>query len=65
MGKTKAFPTNVGRPNNSWYNELSHQNVQNIRRCSIKKSKHTFSPWFIERSSVHLTATLSNLIRFQ
>jgi len=29
-----------------------------------KKLKPTFLPWFIKRSSVHLTATLSNLNRF-
>ena len=27
----------------------------------LEKCKRTFSPWFIKRSSVHLTATLSNL----
>ena len=29
-----------------------------------EKLKPTFLPWFIKRSSVHLTATLSNLNRF-
>ena len=31
----------------------------------LEKLKPTFLPLFIERSSVHLTATLSNLNRFQ
>ena len=31
----------------------------------LEKSKRTFSLWFIKRSSVHLTATLSNLNEFQ
>jgi len=31
----------------------------------LKKIKLTFLPWLIKRSSVHLTATLSNLSRFQ
>ena len=31
----------------------------------LEKLKPTFSPWFIKRSSVRLTATLSNLNRFQ
>jgi len=30
-----------------------------------KKSKPTFLPWFIKRSSVQVTATLSNLNRFK
>jgi len=32
---------------------------------TCKELKPTFLPWFIKRSSVHLTATLSNLNRFQ
>jgi len=31
----------------------------------LEKLKLTFLPWFIKRSSVHLTATPSNLNRFQ
>ena len=31
----------------------------------LKKLKPAFLPWFIKRSSVHLTATLSNRNRFQ
>ena len=31
----------------------------------LEKLKPTFLPWFIMRSSVHLTATLTNLNRFQ
>ena len=31
----------------------------------LEKLKPTFLPWFIKRSSVHLTATLSNFNRFQ
>ena len=31
----------------------------------LEKLKPTFLPWFVKRSSVHLTATLSNLNRFQ
>ena len=31
----------------------------------LEKSKPTFLPWFIKPSSVHFTATLSNLNRFQ
>jgi len=35
-----------------------------VRILPGKKLKPTFLPWFIERSSVHLTATLSNVNRF-
>jgi len=31
----------------------------------LEKSKPTFLPWFLKRSSVHVTASLSNLNRFQ
>ena len=31
----------------------------------LEKLKPTFLPWFIKRSSVHLTETLSNRNRFQ
>jgi len=31
----------------------------------LEKLKPTLLPWFIKRSSVHLTATLSNFNRFQ
>jgi len=35
-----------------------------VRTLPGKKLKPTFFPWFINRSSVHLTATLSNLTDF-
>ena len=31
----------------------------------LEKSKPTFLPWFLKHSSVHVTATLSNLNRFE
>ena len=31
----------------------------------LEKSKSTFLPWFVKRSSIHLAATLSNFNRFQ
>jgi len=31
----------------------------------LEKLKPTFLPWFIKRASVHSTATLPNLNRFQ
>ena len=51
--------------------EILHANnkIYHITRfmCApyLEKSKPTFLPWLLKRSSVHVTATLSNLNRFQ